>query len=212
MIPAVKICGITRVEDADAAIDAGAGYVGLIFAESSPRKVDLSVAQAIVKTVKGRVKVVAVFKDNPVKSVKDVVAKLEVDLVQFHGAELPEYVRAVGAPAMKVFEISPVLNLDSIRRYEGLIRYLLFDRPKGDDSPYWLDFAVQKISNIHQMLSPYFFAGGLTADNVADVVRRLNPYAVDVASGVESQPGIKDAQKMKEFCNAVREAGAKCGH
>lgn len=212
MISAVKVCGVTTVDDADAAIDAGANYLGLIFVESSPRKVDVSDAHKIVEKAKGRAKVVAVVKDSPIKMVRDIVSELAVDFVQFHGAESPEYIKAMNVPAIKVFEVSPMLNRDSLRRYEDLVEFVLFDRPKGDNSPYWLDFAIQKVDDLHLKRLPYFFAGGLTVVNVSDVVRRLHPHAVDVASGVESQPGVKDVQKMVDFVKAVREAETKCGH
>jgi phosphoribosylanthranilate isomerase len=208
--PVIKICGITRVEDAKAALAAGASYIGLIFVDSSPRRVDDHTAMTIIKAVKGRARIVGVFKDSSKKFILKKVSNLQLDMVQCHGDESPEFLDSLGVPSIKAIELKKGFKWDGPVSYAGSVEYILFDRPKGEDLPGWFDRAVKKMRSAPKNLPPFFFAGGLTPDNVAEVVRETKPYAVDVASGIEKEPGIKDASKLKSFCRAVKEEAGKC--
>ena len=220
---AVKICGITSLGDAHAAIKCGAEYIGLIFVPSSRRCVTLDAARGIVKSVRerGECQIVCVFQNAEVEEVEHVLINLKPDLIQFHGFETPEYLSSF-APAslIKTVEIRPNEATEpkrirqQIRRYEPVARHILFDRPKESASDKsWLAQAVPLLQRALEELAilgslPYFFAGGLTFENVSLVVEKLSPFALDVASGVEASPGHKDEEKMNRFFQAVIQANS----
>lgn len=233
MIPSIKICGITRVEDAEAAVAAGASYLGLVFVDGSPRKANRDVARRIVQAVKGKAQVVGVFQDATADVILDTFATLGLDLVQYHGGESPELIKVLALPAIKAFEIDERFTWKLVAPYIGIAQKILLDRPKFSITPDWLASAIEIAAGAPDNVPPYFFAGGLTAENVRTVVRKLganvrNPsqvgappsstdpgrkiifHAVDVASGVEQAPGIKDISKLESFCQAVREEATRC--
>ncbi|HEY9786913.1 MAG TPA: phosphoribosylanthranilate isomerase, partial [Candidatus Obscuribacterales bacterium] len=201
----IKICGITNEDDAGIAISCGADFLGFIFVPASPRSVAPGVARQVIQNARGKVKAVGVFRDSPLDLVMDVAVEAGLDCVQLHGSEAPEVcadARArIGKPVIKALEIASEKDLAvDVSRYRGAVDYLLFDRPKGSTEPEWLTMAVGKVMEIGSSIDvPYFFAGGLNPFNVSDVVRRIKPFAVDVASGVESEPGRKDHVKLQEF-------------
>ncbi len=211
MTPVIKICGITSVEDAVFALSAGANLIGLVFAEGSPRRVPLNSARDIAQSVKGQAKVVGVFRDSPASFVMQTFEAVNLDLVQYHGDETPEHLRELGLPAIKAIEITAEFQWDLAKRYEGVAEKLLLDRPKGLTDPGWLPEAIRIAGTAPADVPPIFFAGGLSADNVGEVVRAVRPYGVDVASGVEKAPGIKNPSEVERFCQSVREAAATCG-
>ena len=214
MIPAIKICGVTSLADAETAIACGASYIGLIFAESSPRKVDQSSAQQIAQAVKGRVKVVGVFKDADEKVVENVYSSVGLDLVQYHGSESPAFIRSLALPSMKAFEIDKGFAWDKVRAYEGLLEMILLDRPKSGFSADWLTQAIAVTATKPDDTPPCIFAGGLTPENVRSVISHLSGriHGVDVASGVEKEPGVKDISKVEQFCKVVKEEAMRCAH
>jgi phosphoribosylanthranilate isomerase len=208
----IKICGITSAKDALAAIDAGADFLGLIFVDASPRCVKEEAAREIIASVQGRAQMVGVFKDQDHDFVDELSQRLALDFVQCHGNETINYVRNLHTKAIKVIEIEGLSEsgdydanpLDESRKWADGAKYLLIDRPKSLKDELWYRNAARQIFRQLPLSLPYFFAGGLNAENVGWVVNTLRPFAVDVASSVESAPGVKDAAKMKDFCNAVR--------
>ncbi|MCC7528978.1 MAG: phosphoribosylanthranilate isomerase [Candidatus Melainabacteria bacterium] len=214
----IKICGITSLDDALAALDAGADYVGLIFAEGSPRRVEKAAAKEIIAAVEGRAKVVGVFKDQELDYVADLAQLLALDFIQCHGAESIDYVRELPARVIRTIELTGLDADDSnqeqtvqlseskelIDMWQGDAAMMLFDRPKSLFDPNWYQRAVQQLIAIKPLPLPFFFAGGLSAENVGEVVDALEPFGVDVASSIESAPGKKDVVKMNDFCRAVK--------
>lgn len=208
----VKICGITNIEDARAAVAAGADFIGLIFAKESPRAISFETAKEIVHELDDRVSIVGVFKNNSPTEVDITVSALGLTLVQYHGSESPECCAFTDEQVIKAFELTDNLTAESIGKYIGFTDYILLDRAKNSrDDIQQLLATASKVTRSHKELPPLFFAGGLTPDNVKEVVVTLHPFAVDVASGVESSPGKKDHDKVKRFCQTVRE-NSLCSH
>lgn len=206
----IKICGITNVEDAEVAIAAGAHYLGLIFVDSSARRVSMKEAARIVEVSRGKARTVGVFKDGRVDAINSCVIELGLDMVQCHGKESVNFCSAITAPIIKAIEVKEEADvLDQTSMYQMSVQHLMFDRPKDNADARWLGEAICWIEAAGAQLNPFFFAGGLTAENVASAVKRLRPFAVDVASGVESSPGRKDHAQVRQFCDAV--AGALQG-
>ncbi len=171
----------------------------------SPRAIDDQTVQEVLKFVDGRAKTVAVFRNNDLEEVKRIASTRQFDFVQLHGSESPQYCQSVGAPIIKVIEIDPQLEDAKLMALIDLYKdhdYILFDKPKQLDFATWLDVAVEKVENL-RVSRPYFFAGGLNHTNVRGVLSRIKPHALDVASGVEASPGLKDMDKMIAFCDAV---------
>jgi phosphoribosylanthranilate isomerase len=202
----IKICGITRPEDAQAAAAAGADAIGLNFVPASPRYVDLSKAQAILAALPPLVSPVGVFMDASLSDVQKVARTLGLRTVQLHGAEPPEYAAAL-AP-LAVLKALPVRD-ESI--YEQLSRWtaagvagLLLDKPrsatKSDAAPMpWPLLSPEAIRRHCGRVAPILLAGGLTSYNVAQAVRIVQPFGVDVSSGIESGTGIKDHNLIERF-------------
>ncbi len=208
----IKICGITNIEDARAAVSAGADFIGLIFAPESPRAVTFDAAKEIVHELDDRVSIVGVFKDNPPAEVDITVSALGLSLVQYHGNETPETCAYTDEKVIKAFELTDSLTTGAIGKYISFADYILLDRTKRSTQD--IHSLIQTASRViehHKELPPVFFAGGLTPENVKEVVVTLRPFAVDVASGVESSPGKKDHDKLKRFCQTVRE-NSLCSH
>lgn len=204
----VKICGIKKPGDVLNAIAAGANYLGFIFVPGSERNIEEDAAKELLKAVSGRARTVAVFRNSSLDDVKRIAQSCNFDFVQLHGKESPEFCSAVGVPIIKVIELDPqTSNADlneMVERY-GSCDYILFDKPKALVFSEWLDMAIDKVESLC-LSRPYFFAGGLNHTNVRQVLNRLKPYALDVASGVESSPGEKAMDKMIAFCSAVKDS------
>ncbi len=201
----VKICGITNSGDAKNAITAGANYLGFIFVPGSARAINEETAKKVLNFIGEQVKTVAVFRNSDPDEVKRIATALKFDYVQLHGGESPAFCQSVGAPIVKVIEIDPDSDdsklRDLLESYKSC-EYILFDKPKQLEFATWLDLAVEKVENL-RVDRPYFFAGGLNHTNVRRVLSRIKPHALDVASGVEVSPGLKDMDKMIAFCGAV---------
>ncbi len=198
----IKICGITRAEDARVAERAGADAVGLIFAERSKRRVSLAAAAGIVAGLGPFITRVGVFVDAPLDTVHAAVHRLKLGVVQLHGDEPASYAAALRGDVMVVraMAFEPNLTPASVEDYPA--DAFLLDAPTpGSGRPFrWTDAGAWRG---HPRL---VLAGGLDPGTVGEGVRALRPYAVDVASGVESEPGIKDAERVRAFVQAVREA------
>ena len=208
----VKICGITNLEDALNAVEAGADALGFVFYEKSPRKVDVETAREIVAKLPERVEKVGVFVNQIEDSICDVADRVGLTSVQMHGDDEDPHVAdlvVARRPQLKV-----VVGISMLRhRPEGWAMMwrpdlgfaFLLDSGGGTGQTFDWDKGTSAIEIIKH-LGPVVIAGGLNPTNVADAMRMLRPWGVDVASGVEARPGKKDPEKVKAFIAAVREA------
>ena len=208
----VKICGLTRAEDVVAAASAGASYVGFVFYPPSPRALTPDLARDLaLSTPPGVIKVALVVDADA--ALLDTLADLPLDMIQLHGRETPERVREVrarlGLPVMKAIGIRTRNDLEAIDRFAGVADQLLIDAkpPEGATRPGGnaLAFDWRLIAG-RRWPVPWLLAGGLTPDNVADAVRLTGATQLDVSSGVERSPGIKDPEKIRAFVAAARNA------
>lgn len=199
----VKICGITRAQDAEAAAGHGADAIGLVFYRPSPRCVTLERARQIVAATPAFVSTVAVFVNPSRNEVETVIHECGVTLLQFHGDEPPDFCAGFSRPYIKAARIRPDLDLLKYLSPHAAARAWMLDAFHED---LWggtggaFDWSLVPRS----AAKPVILSGGLTADNVAEAVRRVGPYAVDVSTGVEGSKGIKDAAKIAAFIGAVR--------
>jgi phosphoribosylanthranilate isomerase len=201
----VKICGITRVEDAVAAARAGADALGFMFFPQSPRFVSFESAARICRELGPFPARVGVFVDPSEEEVSIAMRECGLNILQFHGNESPEFCRGFGAMSMKAFRIRGPESLTQLSQYKTdawLLDSHVDGVPGGTGAKFNWDLAVEA----RKMGRPIFLAGGLNPDNVAEAIRRVRPYGVDVSSGVESAPGIKDAAKVTAFVSAAKEA------
>lgn len=206
MIPRIKICGFTRVEDLQQGVQAGADAIGLVFYPPSPRYVDLPTAQALARAVPPFVTVVGLFVNADPAVVKETLAAVPIHLLQFHGDEDEAYCRQFDRPYMKAARVRPGMDLLQYAAEFPSAQAILLD---AFVDGYGGGGKVFDWSAIPANLGkPIVLSGGLDVENVADAVRRVHPAAVDVSSGVEAAKGIKDAVKMLAFVAAVRSAGA----
>jgi phosphoribosylanthranilate isomerase len=201
----VKICGITREQDALAAVEHGADAIGFVFYEPSPRHVSVVQAAAIARRLPPFVTTVGLFVDAEPALVARVVDEVAVDLLQFHGQEQPEYCVQHRRPWIRAVQMRPDTDPVAVRAQFAAARGLLLDAyrpgiPGGTGETFDWDRIPAELA-AHIVL-----AGGLDASNVGAAVRRLRPYAVDVSGGVERDKGIKDADKIKAFIDEVRRA------
>ena len=201
----VKICGITRIEDLRAACDAGADAVGFVFYDKSPRHVSIEAAAALLRAVPPFVQTVGLFVDAAPDYVESVLAAAPLDLLQFHGDEPPEACARYGRPWIKAIRVTPGTDLLECAASYGAARGLLLDAfvpgvPGGTGERF--DWSLIPAG----LPLPVVLSGGLAPDNIAEAVRRVRPWAVDVSSGVEASKGIKDALKLARFVANAKEA------
>lgn len=205
MSTAVKICGITRPEDALAAARAGADAIGLVFHAASPRYVTSARAAEIVRGLPSEVTTVGLFVNETAEQVRAVLAAAPVELLQFHGEESPEFCRQFGQPYVKAVRMGPGVDLvQYARNYHDAKALLLDALVEGVRGGSGVTFDWSLIPR--DLSLPIILSGGLTPENVTEAVRRVRPLAVDVSSGVESAKGIKDASKIAAFIRGVRDA------
>ena len=205
MTTRIKICGITRPEDVQAAASLGADAIGLVFYAPSPRAVTVAQAKLVAAALPPFVTVVGLFVDAEPETVREVMNAVPLDLLQFHGDESPAYCNQFGRPWIKAIRMQEGVNVAVETERFREARGLLLDAyqpgvPGGTGERFeW--------SRVPQGLAmPLILAGGLTPDNVAHAVTQVRPYAVDVSGGVEAAKGIKDFEKMAAFVAAVRRA------
>jgi phosphoribosylanthranilate isomerase len=202
---AVKICGITRVEDALAAAHSGAHAIGLIFHAGSPRLVSHDMARSIVDALPAFITPVALFVDARPEDIERVIATVKPQLLQFHGDESPEFCSRFALPYIKAIKVRPGVDLLQYARHYRTAKGLLLDAfVDGSHGGTGSTFDWALIPD--QLPLPLILAGGLHQDNVADAIRRVRPWAVDVSSGVEAAKGIKDAAKVAAFIRGARNA------
>jgi phosphoribosylanthranilate isomerase len=201
----VKICGITSVGDAEAAVEAGADAVGLMFCPGSPRRISLETAQAIERSLPPFIIRAGVFADPAPEDVFSAMRQCALNLLQFHGHETPEFCGQFGVMTMKAFRIRDAQSLLEIPGYRT-DAFLLDSYAPGMAGGSGETFNWELAVEAGKFGKPIFLAGGLTPRNVADAVRMVRPFGVDVSSGVEQSPGKKDPEKMRAFVAAVRSA------
>jgi phosphoribosylanthranilate isomerase len=199
----IKICGITRVEDATAAVRAGADAIGLVFYPPSPRCIGLEQAKALCNAVPPFVTVVALFVNPGLREVKNVIDALPIQLLQFHGDETEAQCAAYGLPYIKAARVRPGLDLLECALSFPSARGLLLDAFVEGYGGGGKTFDWSLIPP--QLPLPTILSGGLDPDNVTQAVERVRPWAVDVSSGVESSKGIKDARRIEHFIAGVRD-------
>ena len=205
MATAVKICGITRPEDALAAARAGAHAIGLVFYAKSPRHVTPARAAEIIRVLPPFVTTVGLFVDATAEGVRAALAEAPVGLLQFHGDETPEFCRQFKRPYVKAVRVKAGVDLLQYAQDYYDAKALLLDAyVEGLHGGSGAAFDWSLIPR--GLPLPVILSGGLTPENVADAVRHVRPSAVDVSSGVESAKGIKDAQKIAAFIKGVRNA------
>jgi phosphoribosylanthranilate isomerase len=209
----VKICGLSTPDTLDVALEAGADMVGFVFFPPSPRNLSFEQARALGSRVKGRARKVANTVDAEDALLEKIIEALKPDMLQLHGHETPQRVAAVresfGLPVMKALPIESRADLVPIDSYTRVADRLLFDarppreatRPGGLGKP----FDWHLLENLGLSI-PYLLSGGLHADNVAEALRITRAPGVDVSSGVESAPGVKDPEKIRAFIRAARSA------
>jgi len=199
----IKICGITLEQDVLAVTSSGADALGLVFYEKSPRHVAPQQAAQLAHSVPPFVTVVGLFVNPSVDYVREVLAKVPLDVLQFHGEETPEFCRQFGRAYLKAIRVRAGVDLvQCASRYAGAQGLLLDAFVEGTQGGTGESFDWSLIP--HDLPLPVILSGGLHAGNVAEAVRQVRPYAVDVSSGVEAAKGIKDAAKIAAFINEVK--------
>ena len=199
----VKICGITSVADGQAAAEAGADLIGLMFYEPSPRYVSLDAAAGIARALPPEVQRVGVFVNPTTELVRRAIGECQLSLLQFHGDEPPDFCTQFGLMSLKAFRIRDAASLDALPNYATDAYLLDAYSPEargGTGEKFNWDLAVEA----QKFGRPIFLAGGLTPANVAAAVKQVQPFAVDVSSGVESAPSKKDPAKVKAFIAAAK--------
>ena len=201
----IKICGITRHEDALTAVEAGADALGFVFHRPSPRYVEPQVAAAIARAMPPFVAIVGLFVDAEAGVVRDVTQQVRLSMLQFHGDEPPEFCARFALPFLKAFRVRPGLDLLQCSAAFSDAAALLLDAyrpgiPGGTGKTFDWELVPRGLP------ARIVLSGGLAAANVGVGIRRLAPWAVDVSSGVEAAPGIKDPDRIEQFVAAVRRA------
>jgi len=198
----VKICGVTRAQDARAAVAAGADYIGLNFWPQSPRAIDVSRARQIAEAA-GGTPLVGIFVDASREDVERTAEQVGLSVLQFHGDESPAYCQGWSRPVIKAIRVPASASAVALAAPFGAVEYVLLDawvpgQPGGTGTRLPAEALVGVAA--HRL----FLAGGLTPENVAEAVRRVRPFAVDVASGVEERAGVKDHEKIQRFIERAR--------
>jgi len=208
-----KICGLSTPEAVRAALDGRAAFVGFMFFPASPRNISIAAAARLAEPLRGKVKIVAVTVDPTDDQLDDIAHGLKPDLIQLHGKETPARTRDIaartGAGVIKALHISEAADFAVAQAYDGLVDHLMFEAkpPKGADRPGGLGGRFDwTLAAGRRFQRPWFLAGGLDPWNVSEALRLSGAPAVDVSSGVERGPGLKDPALITAFLDAVRRA------
>lgn len=201
----IKFCGLTRPGDVRLAVELGVDAIGLVFAPGSPRVLTPDQAESLRQAVPPLVDAVALFMDNPGSEVEAVVRRIKPDLLQFHGGESDAFCRSFGLPFIKVVAMGGegADAASARKRYPSASAFLLDGHAPGQPGGRGERFDWSRVPPLGR---PVFLAGGLSPANVADAVRAARPFAVDVSSGIESAPGLKDGARMQQFVDEVKRA------
>lgn len=205
----VKICGLKTQETVDAAVQAGANFLGFVFYPSSPRAISPKEAAGLIGSLPEHVKTVGLFVDPTDSNIKKTLEETPLDMVQLHGEEPPERLRELrnrfSLPIIKAFPVASKDDLKPIANYTPHCDWLLFDTKTDGDLPggtgQSFDWSILKDMQFDR---PWMLSGGLNEDNVKQALSTLSPRAVDVSSGVESERGVKDTGKIKSFIATVK--------
>ncbi|TPM03849.1 phosphoribosylanthranilate isomerase [Mesorhizobium sp. B2-3-10] len=209
----IKICGLKTDQAMAAALAGGASHVGFIFFPKSPRYVEPAEAGRLREAARGKALAIAVTVDARDAFLDEIVEKLQPDMLQLHGSETPERVAELkarhGLPVMKALPLSEAADLERIKPFVGIPDRFLFDAkpPKGSELPggNGVAFDWRILAGLDAGID-YMLSGGLNAANIGDALRLANPPAIDISSGVESAPGVKDPALIEQFFRAVRAA------
>ncbi len=209
----IKICGLKTDEAVAAALDGGASHIGFIFFAKSPRYVDPAEAGRLRQAANGRAKAVAVTVNADNSFLDQIVAAMNPDMLQLHGEEsiarVEEIKARYGLPVIKAFALRERSDLDQIAPYVGVADRMLFDAkpPKGSELPggNGISFDWQVLTGLDASID-YMLSGGLNAGNIGEALKATLPNGIDISSGVESAPGVKDVSLIREFFRAVRAA------
>lgn len=197
-----KICGLTRAGDAHAAVQAGADAVGLVFYPPSPRAVDVAQARAVIAAVPAFVTVTALFVNPAADEVQKVLDSVRIDLIQFHGDEEDDFCSQFNRPYIKAVRVRQASDVvASCVRFPGALAILLDSYKPGVPGGTGESFDWSLVPA--ELSKPIILAGGLNPGNVAQAIRQVRPFAVDVSGGVEASKGIKDHGKVNEFIKEV---------
>jgi phosphoribosylanthranilate isomerase len=214
----IKICGLREAETLDAALEAGADYIGLVFFKPSPRNIAVAEATVLADRARGRARVVALVVDPAEAALAEIAATVRPDVVQFHGSESPDFIAAFrtgfSGEVWKAVLVESAADVEAARAYSSAVDRILFDarppreatRPGGNGESF--DWTI--LSGL-DLGKPFVLSGGLNPDNVVEAVQIAGPGVVDVSSGVERATGIKDPAKIRAFVDAVRGAGGRQG-
>ncbi|MGR9085599.1 MAG: phosphoribosylanthranilate isomerase [Gammaproteobacteria bacterium] len=201
----VKICGFTRVEDAVCAAKLGVDAIGLVFYPPSPRNIDMDQAIRIVAALPAFVTVVALFVDAQETTIREVLRRVPIDCLQFHGNEPPDACRLYGKRYVKAIRMREAIDISALARHycdaDGLLLDAWHPDVKGGTGSRFDWELIPASCGL-----PIILAGGLDAGNVKMAVQTVRPYALDVSSGVEAEKGVKDANKMTAFLTEVNES------
>jgi phosphoribosylanthranilate isomerase len=199
----VKICGITRIEDAVVASDLGAFALGFVFWPQSPRCIGEEAARAIVDSLPAEVLKVGVFVNQPLDDVRRITAAASLNVVQLHGDETVEIIRGIDRPVFKSVAVTETFDLDQLDALPDEVTALLdaHDPVTRGGTGRTIDWSVAAAAAARR---PVILSGGLTPANVRRAIDAVRPFAVDVSSGVEQAPGVKDPDRLRAFFDAVR--------
>ena len=203
---AVKICGITSLKDAEMAVNYSVSAIGMIFCPDSPRYVDPAEVEQWIERIPDSVKKVGVFVNEQIATINNITRQLKLEFIQLHGDESPEFCNGIIRPVIKVFRVGD--DFDAIVLNEYDVHGFLFDTyKKGNPGGTGTRFNWDLIANL-KTETPIILSGGLTPENVLNGIEAVNPAAVDVNSGVESVPGVKDEEKIKELFSVLEHSNS----
>lgn len=201
MIP-VKICGITQVVDAEIAVENGASAIGMIFYNDSLRNLEEGKALEIATAINGKAALIGVFVNENIERIRSFVTELNLDMVQLHGDESPEYCENLELPVIKVFRIGDTFDVDNLKDYN--VDAFLFDTYKqGIPGGTGDSFNWDVLLNLN-IETPIILSGGLNPENIFKGINAVQPSAVDVSSGIENYPGKKDEDKIQDLFKSIK--------
>lgn len=201
---AIKICGLTREDDVLFCADRGADFLGFIFVPSTPRFIEPERAAAITAQLRAREKrpkLAGVFRDSSPDYVREIASLVGLDVVQLHGAETDDDIRSIGLPAIKSFRVGETLPDTGAHPAAEWFLFDTFDERRAGGTGRRFDWSLL---TAYPRTKPFFLSGGLAPDNVAAAISLVRPDAVDVGSGVEAEPGVKDHDKLENLFHRVR--------
>lgn len=206
MTTQVKICGITRADDARLCAELGADFLGFVFVPSSPRCMTAEAAAEIAERVRqsgAKTKFIGVFRDESLETIHRITHRVGLDLIQFHGTESDDDIHTLGMPAVKAVRVGETLPDTSAHPSAEWLLFDTFDARAAGGTGRPFDWSLLAM---YPRTKPFFLAGGLAPGNVAAAISLVRPDAIDVSSGVESAPGIKDHEKLRTLFERVRRA------